>query len=300
MRSCLLAAGLITGHLIVSSAVAEPFKPIGMPISEMGKARFTVIGADRKKKSTVVKLDRLQSFEEQTIETLSRDGKQYFEIKEHMKLFNGQHVETSSLVEAGKILKQISFHLLRRSPGGEVLEKWEFRFDDPSWNYPDDVYAAPAVSLVFRSLIHQGMDEGSIHVWINDQGVIRMILKKMGKETIKVPLGEFVCHRIRMVPDVQSVLPVGKFLALLIQPFMPELDFWLWEKPPYPIVRAEGALGPPGSPSMLMEVIEGREGAVDGSSGFPLGAHLEQGNPPVCPRIGSGVRPGGHQSSGRE
>jgi len=265
MRSSLVTAGLVLGYLTVSQAFAEPFKHIGMPINETGKAKFKVMGADKKKNSTIVKLDRLQSYEEQEIETLFKDGKQYIQIKEDMKLFNGQQVEAVSLVEAGETLKQISYGLLRKSPEGKVLEKWEFRFDDPSWNYPDDIYCAPAVSLVFRSLIHHGMEEGSIHAWINDQGVIRMMLKKMGKETVKGPLGELVCYKIRMVPDVQSVLPVGRFLALLIQPFMPELYFWLWEEPPYPIVRAEGALGPPGSPRMKMEVIEGQVETRDGT-----------------------------------
>jgi hypothetical protein len=242
--------------LQTQSAMAEPFKPLDTPIAEVGKAKFTVIGDDEERKQTVFKLDKLQAFEEQSTIMITREGKNYYEIREDVTLVNNQNVATTTLIEIGEYLKPISYHRLRRSPQGEPIERWEFHFDNPSWNYSEDTYSMSAVSLVFRSFIEQGSKESSFHLWLSDQSVVRMRLKRMNKEQIKIALGEFPCVKIRMVADVQSVMPVGKILALLIQPFMPEFHFWIWEEKPYTVLRAEGALGPPGSPQMLMEVLE--------------------------------------------
>jgi hypothetical protein len=245
--------------LTVNIALAESIKPLGFPIDEVAKAEFKVIGAKKKHKS-IVKLDKLPSVEKQTTRMITREGKDYYKIKEEMQLFNGQHVETTSLIEIAETLEPLSYKLLRKSPEGDVIERWEVRFDVPSWNYPEDTYCTPAVSLAFRSLIAHNMEETSFHLWQNDLTVVRMNLKVMGKESIKIPLGEFSCYRLKMEPDVKSVIPVGSILAALLQPFMPELYFWVSEKEPYPVLRAEGAFGPPGSPRMLMETVEREAG----------------------------------------
>ena len=246
--------------LTVSIAFAEPIKPLGFPIEEVGKAEFKVIGAEKKKDKSIVKLDKLPSIEKQTTRMMTKDGKDYYEIKEEMQLFNEQHVQTTSLIEIAETLKPISYKLLRKSPEGDVIERWEVRFDVPSWNYPEDTYCMPAVSLAFRSLIAHNMKESSFHLWQNDLTVVRMTLKVMGKDRIKIPLGEFPCFKIKMEPDVKSIIPVGSILAALLQPFMPELYFWVSEKEPHPVLRAEGSFGPPGSPRMVMEAVEGWPG----------------------------------------
>jgi hypothetical protein len=244
--------------LHIHFAVAEPFKPLNTPIAEIGRAKFTVIGENAKEKQSVFKLDKLQLYEEQTTMMITREGKEYYEIREDVRLMNNQHVTTTTLLEIGEYLKPISYNRLRRSPRGKPIERWEFHFDNPSWNYTDDTYCMSAVSLVFRSFIAQGSKESSFHLWMSDRSVVRMRLKRIHKERIRIALGEFTCVKIRMVLDVQSVMPVGKILALLVQPFMPEFYFWLWEEEPYPVLKAEGALGPPGAPQMLMEVVERR------------------------------------------
>jgi len=244
--------------LHIHFAVAEPFKPLSTPIAEVGKAKFTVLGENARKKQSVFKLDKLQSYEEQTTMLITREGRDYYEIREDVTLMNNQHVVATTLVEIGEYLRPISYNRMRRNPQGESIERWEFHFDDPSWNYTDDTYCMSSISLVFRSFIAQGSKEGSFHLWMSDQSVVRMRLRRMNKERVIIALGEFTCVKIRMVLDVQSVMPLGKVLALLVQPFMPEFYFWLWEQEPYPVMRAEGALGPPGAPQMLMEVVERR------------------------------------------
>jgi len=243
--------------LTVSVAFAERIKPLGFPIDEVGRAEFKVIGAEKKKNKSIVKLEKLPSTEKQTIRMITKDGKDYYEIREEMQLFNEQHVQTTSLIEIAETLKPISYMLLRKSPEGDVIERWEVRLDVPSWNYPEDTYCTPAISLAFRSLIFHNEKETSLHLWRNDLTVVRMTLKVMGKDRIKIPLGEFSCYKIKMEPDVKSIIPVGSFLAALLQPFMPELYFWVSEKEPHPVLRAEGSFGPPGSPKMVMETVEG-------------------------------------------
>lgn len=241
--------------LTINLALAEPFKPMSTPYAGKGKAKFTVIGAD-KNKGSFVKPEKLQSFEEQTIEIVTQGEREYYQIKETMKLFNDQQVETTSLIEIGEYLKPISYNLIRRNPRGEVIEKWEFRFDDASWNYADDTYCTPALTLIILSFIDHEMEEASFHFWQNDQTIVRMKLKLKGKEQVRISAGEVSCYKIRMVVDVQSVMPVGKFLAFLIQPFMPESHFWVTEKEPRYIVKSEVALGQRGSPSIAGETVE--------------------------------------------
>jgi hypothetical protein len=251
---------LISILLTVRIAFAEPIRPLGFPIDEVGKAEFKVIGAEKKKNKSIVKLEKLPVMEKQTTRVITRDGKDYYEIKEEMRLFNEQHVQTTSLIEIAEALKPISYTLLRKSPEGEVIERWEVRLDAPSWNYPEDTYFTPAISLAFRSLIFHDVEETSLHLWQNDLTVVRMTLKVVGKDRIRIPPGEFPCFKIKMEPDVKSVIPVGNILATLLQPFMPELYFWVSEKEPHPVLRAEGSFGPPGSPRMVMEAVEGWPG----------------------------------------
>jgi len=224
--------------LTASITLAEPIRPLGFSIDEVGKAEFKVIGAKKKHKS-IVKLDKLPSAEKQTTRMIRREGKDYYEIKEEMRLFNEQQVETMSLIEIAETLKPVSYKLIRKSPEGDVIERWEVRFDVPSWDYPEDTYCTPAVSLAFRSLISHNMKETSFHLWQNDLTVVRMTLKVMGKDQITIPPGDFSCYKIKMEPDVKSVIPVGSILAALLQPFMPELYFWVSEKEPHPVLRAE-------------------------------------------------------------
>ena len=96
---------LISMLLTVRIAFAEPIRPLGFPIDEVGKAEFKMIGAEKKKSRSIVKMDKLPSVEKQTTRMITRYGKAYYEIKEEMRLFNEQYVETTSLIEIGETLK---------------------------------------------------------------------------------------------------------------------------------------------------------------------------------------------------
>jgi hypothetical protein len=91
---------------------------LGFPLDEVGKAEFKVIGAEEKKNKSIVKLDKLPSVEKQTTRMITRDGKDYYEIKEEIQLFNEQHIETTSLIEIAETLQPLSYKLLRKSPEG--------------------------------------------------------------------------------------------------------------------------------------------------------------------------------------
>jgi hypothetical protein len=86
--------------------------------------------------------------------------------------------------------------------------------------------------------------------------VVVMKLKLMDQELIETPLGELSSFKIRMVIDIRSIMPVGRFVAALIQPFMPQSYFWLWEKENYLPLRTQVALGPVGAPMLVGQVFE--------------------------------------------
>ncbi len=247
-----LASLLLTFNL----AVAEPFKPMIIPIAEERKDKTTLVNGKEKNKGAFIKTVKLPFLQERRIEKISINGKDYYQIKEYQKMFNDQVVEATSLVEIGDYLKAHSYHYVKRDPHGKDIEKLEVLYKNKSWNYSEDTYSIPMLILIFRSLIDQNIKETSFHLWLDDFAVFRMKLKVMGKEKIKVPLGDFTCVKIKMQPDARSILPIGEFFASLAQPFMPDFYFWFWEKEPYPLVKFDGSAGSPGAPRTVEEIIE--------------------------------------------
>ena len=245
---------LVSLLLPVNPAYSGPIRPLSIVLDETFKAKLTLVGEERDKKRSMVKLEKLQAYAENSIEMITREGKNYYQIKENLTLFNEQKVETTSLIEIGDTLKTFSYKRLRRDPEGSVIEKLEVQFDNPSWDYPEDVFCQPAIMLVFKSLVDNGIKESSFSYWQNDMTVLRMKLKIMGREQIKTGLGEFSCYKGMMVLDVRDVLPIGKFLAPLIQPFMPKTYFWLSDNAPYQGVKTETSLAPGGSVGLSGEV----------------------------------------------
>jgi len=242
--------------LPIKSMQAEPIKPLNIALGETTRSKLTLLGAEKNRGRSIVKLNKLQAYHEHSIETIEKKGKSYYQVRETMRLFNEQQVEIILLIEIGEYLRSISYHRLRKDSQGSVIENLQLRLDNPSWEYPEDIFCQPAIPIIFRSLIDNQIEESSFNYWQNDMAVIRMKIKILGKEEIKTVLGEFSCFKGQMVLDVRSVMPVGKFLAPLIQPFMPKTYIWLWANEPYQVLKTEVSLAPGGSVRLNGEVFE--------------------------------------------
>ncbi len=242
--------------LATNLALAEPLKPNETPLVGTLKVKSTWINRGDKTKIGAINLDRFPSLAEIKMEVITLDGQAYYQIKENQTLFNNQRVEQITLIEIGEYLKTISYKRLRWSPEGKEIERISFCFDDPSWDYPDDTYGLSALHLIFYNVMSQDIKETSFFFWLADQQAFRMILKAKGKEQLTTPQGEFPHSKLKMEPDVRSVLPVSRFFARILQQFMPESYIWYYENESYISVKSEIALGP-GMPRMLIEVVEG-------------------------------------------
>jgi len=252
----LSALFLMTGSI----CQAEPFESPLKPVITTYESRYSVIGEeDAAENNSLIKLDRFARLSKINIKIISVDGKEYYQIREDQKLFNDQRVELTVLIETGEYLRSTSFSLLRKDPDGTEIERSVFQLDNSSWNYADDIYCKAALPLLLSSFVDHQHEERSFHLWLSDQEVVRMTLKLVGEDQRKTPLGDRPHFKVKMMPDIQSVLPVGDFIAMLIQPFVPKIHLWYWRQLPHVSVGMEGAFGP-GTPKMRMELFVG-EGA---------------------------------------
>ena len=251
---------MISLFMTNSLVMAEPAAQSGKPIAEQGKARIRIMDAEKKERKGLFKKGKLPSSLEWETKTKSLDGKEYYQIRYRARLFNEQSMELTSLIEIGIPLQPTSHCFLRKDPGGTEIERHSIQFDNPSWDFPKDMYPIEWVSLVIRkNIVEPQKEEGTFHIWLSDFTVFRMKLKLLGKKNIQGPLGNMACYEVKMEPDIRSILSIGDFFAMLLQPLMPNFYFWFREEEPYPLVRFEGPLGPPGSPKGVMEVIEYRD-----------------------------------------
>ena len=237
--------------------LAEPFESPLKPVITTYESRYSMIGEeDGADNNSLMKLDRFARLSKINIKIISLDGKEYYRIREDQTLFNDQRVELTVLIETGEYLRSTSFSLLRKGPDGKEIERSVFQLDNPSWNYPDDIYCKSALPRLLTSFVGHQYEERSFHLWLSDQEVVRMTLKLEGEDQRKTPLGDRPHIKVKMMPDIQSVLPVGDFIAMLIQPFVPKIYLWYWQQLPHVSVNMEGAFGP-GVPKMRMELFVG-------------------------------------------
>jgi len=198
------------------------------------------------------------------LKTVALDGRNYYEINEKQKMFSNQRVDETALVEIGDYLTLCSHELTRCNPEGDEIEKWKINFDEPSWKYPQNTFNKTAFAVILPSFVEQYLShhvkEQAFYYWLNDQQIFKMILKVQGRERITTKMGNSRHVRIKMVPDVRSIMPVGKSLAPLIQPLIPGVHIWDSEDRTRFSMKMEGMIGPPGSPKMRVEIVDQQMG----------------------------------------
>jgi len=242
--------------------MAEPIKPIGIPLCGKTEMKGNMIGWEGQTRAGFVKLDRMIEYSQTVVDIITQDGKDYYRIRENQRLLNGQLLEITSLVEIGERLRSVSRSAVRRNPQGEEIESSMVRFGDPSWGYPEDIYCQSALILILGSLFYHEIEETSVHLWQHDLAVTRIFIERAGVDDIATDLGVLPHRKFKLVVDIRSIAPVGEFFARLLQPLIPASYVWIWREGSDISGRMEMRMGP-GNPKMV-NTITGK------LSGIPL------------------------------
>jgi len=108
-------------------------------------------------------------------------------------------------------------------------------------------------------------------------------LRHEGNEDVVTPAGTFPCHRLRMVPDLGFLSWVGEIFA-------PDIFLWFTEEPPHHWVRYSGPESGPGTPEVVVEMVEASRGSplevtlnLNATSAPPVPIPLFYPSPPSSP-----------------
>ena len=191
---------------------------------------------------------------EHRIERIEEGGKGYYRIHDTGVRENGYRIDNVTTVERGETVRPVSFRARDLNPAGRTIREMQARFDDEALDYPADTYPVFAAWTAIRGLHFRKGHRAAVHIWLTPTEIYRIRLTVEEKETVNVPAGAFECYRVELEPDVRSILPVGDFLASLIQPFIPTYHFWYSTEPSHPLIRFEGSLGGAGAVNTTVEL----------------------------------------------
>lgn len=140
------------------------------------------------------------------------------------------------------------------SAGVQVRDE-RIQFQQGPFQFPLDLYPEVYAPFLMRGNpvpVHRR----AFHSWISDRFVVRIYFELHRKKvTVNVPAGRFDCTEILMYPDLNDWVPLGNVLMALAKPVLPNYHIWLSQDPPHPVVRFEGAYGPPGAPEVVVELL---------------------------------------------
>ena len=138
---------------------------------------------------------------------------------------------------------------------------------------PADTY--PPEAPLGHVLTRMGLgrrERASFHVLLGDRAVVQVDAGVDGRETIRVPAGEFEAWRIHMRPSAASLFPSLPALAVRFASFfIPRPTVWLSVAEPQRFRQFAGTMGPPGTPSLhvRLETIAAAGGGPGGGAEAP-------------------------------
>ena len=184
----------------------------------------------------------------------SQKGEKIYRIHDAGSRQNGYRFEHVSELLAEKELKPLGFVARDRNPEGRVIREMKAVFDDPTLCYPTGTFPVFCLAQAMRGTTFSDEDRIVFYLWIAPTEIFRMSLEVIKKEKIEVPAGEILCYAAEMKPDIRTILPIGNFLAKLLQPFIPKYRFWFACDQSHPMVKFEGILGGAGAAKHTIEL----------------------------------------------
>jgi hypothetical protein len=219
-----------------------------------------------------------------------RPRPQYHSVVDASRLFGGQERQGTQALfrnwtESDGGAPKLWFHTSLELPDGrleervrygvrdgilvsERLERQVYGLDDRlsrderidfhagPYRFPADLYPEVYAPFLMRwdpAPLHRR----SFHSWISDRFVARIWFElHRRKVRVEVPAGVYECSEILMYPDLNDWVPLGNVITTLAKPILPRYHVWLALEPPHPLVRFEGAYGPPGAPEVVVELLE--------------------------------------------
>lgn len=130
-------------------------------------------------------------------------------------------------------------------------------------------FHAPLAYLIERL----GLGEGrvaSFHIVSMDRALLMIDVWIDKRETVRVPAGEFDCHRVRMRPNLESLFPnLPAVLRPVVSMLVDADQIWLTAEGPPRMVRFKGQLGPPGSLDVDVRLVDIRDSAPPHTGALP-------------------------------
>lgn len=154
----------------------------------------------------------------------------------------------------GGILITERFERDSRNRDGVQVREERIDFHQGPIHFPLDLYPEVYAPFLMRGE-PAPPQRRAFHSWISDRMVARVYYELHRKRvSVLVPAGRFDCSEILMYPDLNDWIPLGNLITTLAKPLLPRYHFWLGLEAPHPVVRFEGAYGPPGAPEVVVEL----------------------------------------------
>ncbi len=256
-RASLLLGSLVCLLAFPALATAEPrFSDPDIPDGQTLHYRFKTgeyasdYLIDVKKREEVV-----QSTHRSQVE-FNEKGEKIYRVEDWGSRRNGQRFRNiSEILAAGKEgMEPLGFQARETTREGKVIRRFEASFDDPSLTYPENTFPVLSILHFMRGIDFQEKGAFPFYLWVTPTEIYRMHFDVIGKETIKVPAGEIPCYLGELKPDIRTIMPIGRFLASLLSPFIPKYRFWFACEESHPLVKFEGVLGGSGAASHTIEL----------------------------------------------
>ncbi len=138
---------------------------------------------------------------------------------------------------------------------GDLVREEKVVFHEGPYQFPRDLYPEVYAPFLMRSE-RLPTSRRSFHAWISDRFVVRIYFE-LQKRCVKIrsSAGLYNCSQLLMYPDINDWVPLGNLVMALAKPILPRYHIWIANDPPYPVVRFEGAYGPPGAPEVVVDLL---------------------------------------------
>ena len=139
--------------------------------------------------------------------------------------------------------------------GATILSE---HINNPPTNYfPKDSYPLFSIDYVLRSLMKDEQGPSQITTVVPGGILFTFGIRRKGLEEIAVPAGRFMCRKITMVPQIDTLLDLKiPFFNTLNRPFVPKASFWFDVNPPYLLIKKASVAGIPPNDEKIVDQLE--------------------------------------------